>query len=152
MENLKTKSIILLAGLVTGIFLGWTINGWWSGNRIAKLEKDHAEAVLKAEQDARKKEQAMQAEHDALARKHEKEKKNAQTEINRLRRCVQSGTVRLSVPATACAVSQNPGTGIAETRAELDGKTAYDLISIAADGDAAIRELNLCIDQYKALQ
>ena len=70
MENLKTKSIILLAGLVTGIFLGWTINGWWSGNRIAKLEKDHAEAVLKAEQYARKKEQAMQAEHDALARKH----------------------------------------------------------------------------------
>lgn len=28
MENLKTKSIILLAGLVTGIFLGWIVNGW----------------------------------------------------------------------------------------------------------------------------
>lgn len=152
MENLKTKSIILLAGLVTGIFLGWTINGWWSGNRIAKLEKDHAEAVLKAEQDARKKEQAMQAEHDALARKHEKEKKNAQTEINRLRGRIRAGTVRLSVPATACAVSQNPGTGIAETRAELDRKTADDLVAIAADGDEAIRKLNLCIDQYKALQ
>ncbi len=28
MENLKTKSIILLAGLVTGIFFGWIVNGW----------------------------------------------------------------------------------------------------------------------------
>ena len=152
MENLKTKSIILFAGLVTGIFGGWIVNGWWSGNQIAKLEKDHAETVLKAEQDARKKEQAMQAEHDTLARKHEKEKKNAQTEINRLRGRIRAGTVRLSVPATACAVSQHPGTGIAETRAELDGKTADDLVAIAADGDEAIRKLNLCIDQYKALQ
>ena len=152
MENLKTSSIILLAGLVTGIFLGWTINGWWSGNRIAKLEKDHAEAVLKAEQDARKKEQAMQAEHDALARKHEKEKKNAQTEINRLRGRIRAGTVRLSVATRSGAVSSNPGTGAGETRAELDAQTADDLVAIAADGDEAIRKLNLCIDQYKALQ
>ncbi len=28
MENLKTKLIILLAGLVTGIFFGWIVNGW----------------------------------------------------------------------------------------------------------------------------
>lgn len=94
----------------------------------------------------------MQAEHDALARKHEKEKKNAQTEINRLRGRIRAGTVRLSVPARGCTVPGNTTNDAGETRAELDGKTAYDLISIAADGDAAIRELNLCIDQYKALQ
>lgn len=152
MENLKTKSIILLAGLATGIFLGWTINGWWTGNRIARLEKDHAEAVLKAEQDARKKEQAMQAEHDALARKHEKEKKNAQTEIDRLRSRIRADTVRLSVPTRSGTVSSNPGTGAGETRAELDAQTADDLVAIAADGDRAIRELNLCIDQYNAIR
>ena len=152
MENLKTKSIILLAGLVTGIFLGWTINGWWSGNRIAKLEKDHAEAVLKAEQDARKKEQAMQAEHDALARKREKEKKNAQTEINRLRGRIRAGTVRLSVPARGCTVPVSAETGTGKTRTELDRKTADDLVAIAADGDEAIRKLNLCIDQYQAIE
>ena len=28
MENLKTKSIILLAGLATGIFFGWIVNDW----------------------------------------------------------------------------------------------------------------------------
>lgn len=152
MENLKTKSIILLAGLATGIFLGWTINGWWTGNRIARLEKDHAEAVLKAEQDARKKEQAMQAEHDALARKHEKEKKNAQAEIDRLRSRIRADTVRLSVPTRSGTVSSNPGTATGETRAELDAQTADDLVAIAADGDDAIRELNLCIDQYNAIR
>lgn len=152
MENLKTKSIILLAGLVTGIFLGWIVNGWWSGNRIARLEKDHAEVVLKAEQDARKKEQAMQAEHDALAKKYEKEKKNAQTEIDRLRNRIRAGTVRLSVATRGCAVPGNTTNDAGETRAELDGKTADDLVAIAADGDRAIRDLNLCIDQYKALQ
>lgn len=152
MENLKTKSIILLAGLVTGIFLGWIVNGWWSGNRIAKLEKDHAEVILKAEQDARKKEQAMQAEHDALARKHEKEKKNAQTEIDRLRSRIRADTVRLSVPTRSGTVSANPGTATGETRAELDAQTADDLVAIAADGDDAIRELNLCIDQYNAIR
>lgn len=152
MENLKTKSIILLAGLATGIFLGWTINGWWTGNRIARLEKDHAEAVLKAEQDAWKKEQAMQAEHDALARKHEKEKKNAQTEIDRLRSRIRADTVRLSVPTRSSTVSSNPGTATGETRAELDAQTADDLVAIAADGDDAIRELNLCIDQYNAIR
>lgn len=152
MENLKTKSIILLAGLVTGIFFGWIVNGWWSGNRIARLEKDHAEVVLKAEQDARKKEQAMQAEHDALARKHEKEKKNAQTEIDRLRSRIRADTVRLSVPTRSGTVSSNPGTATGETRAELDAQTADDLVAIAADGDDAIRELNLCIDQYNAIR
>lgn len=152
MENLKTKSIILLAGLVTGIFLGWIVNGWWSGNRIARLEKDHAEVVLKAEQDARKKEQAMQAEHDALAKKYEKEKKNAQTEIDRLRSRIRADTVRLSVPTRSGTVSSNPGTATGETRAELDAQTADDLVAIAADGDDAIRELNLCIDQYNAIR
>ena len=152
MENLKTKSIILLAGLVTGIFLGWIVNGWWSGNRIARLEKDHAEVVLKAEQDARKKEQAMQAEHDALAKKYKKEKKNAQTEIDRLRNRIRAGTVRLSVATRSGAVSSNPGTATGETRAELDAQTADDLVAIAADGDDAIRELNLCIDQYNAIR
>ncbi|MCZ4065743.1 lysis system i-spanin subunit Rz [Oxalobacter aliiformigenes] len=152
MENLKTKSIILLAGLVTGIFLGWIVNGWWSGNRIAKLEKDHAETVLKAEQNARKKEQAMQAEHDALAKKYEKEKKDAQAEINNLRNRIRTGAMRLSVPTRGGTVPENTGAWTGKTRAELDPKTADDLVAIAADGDEAIRELNLCIDQYQAIE
>nr|DAO97618.1 MAG TPA: Rz lysis protein [Caudoviricetes sp.] len=149
---MKSKIKIAAFFLGAGFAAGWIVNGWWSGNRIARLEKDHAEVVLKAEQDVRKKEQAMQAEHDALAKKYEKEKKNAQTEIDRLRNRIRAGTVRLSVATRSGAVSSNPRTATGETRAELDAQTADDLVAIAADGDDAIRELNLCIDQYNAIR
>ena len=83
---------------------------------------------------------------------NEEEKKDAESKIADLRRRVQSGAVRMSVPATACTVSTNTGTGAVETRAELDPKDADDFIAIAADGDAAIRELNLCIDKHNSLK
>lgn len=149
---MKQKLIIGIACLLVGLIAGWLANGWRLNAQIEATATEHAQALLRAEQEARAKEQEWQAAQNELQAQYEKEKKDAESKIADLRRRVQSGAVRMSVNATACAVSKNPGTGIRETRAELDGKTAYDLISIAADGDAAIRELNLCIDQYKALQ
>lgn len=143
-----TRILMVLACIVIGFVSGLTLGRY----RLEKTKKEYAEAALQAEQTARAKEQAWQAAHNELQAKYEEEKKNAESKIAALRKRIRAGTVRLSVPATACAVSQNPGTGIAETRAELDGKTADDLVAIAADGDEAIRKLNLCIDQYKALQ
>lgn len=35
---------------------------------------------------------------------------------------------------------------------ELDPSTSIELLSIAADGDAAIRDLNECLDSYEALR
>ena len=143
-----TRILMVLACIVIGFVSGLTLGRY----QLEKTKKEYAEAALQAEQTARAKEQAWQAAHNELQAKYEEEKKNAESKIAALRKRIRAGTVRLSVPATACAVSQNPGTGIAETRAELDGKTADDLVAIAADGDEAIRKLNLCIDQYKALQ
>lgn len=149
---MKQKLIIVIACLLVGLIAGWLANGWRLNAQIEATEAEHAQALQKAEQVARAKEQAWQAAHDALAKKYEKEKENAKTEINRLRGRISAGTVRLSVPARGCAVSENTGTGTGETRAELDPETANDLISIASDGDAAIRELNLCIDKYNELK
>ncbi|EEO27195.1 lysis system i-spanin subunit Rz [Oxalobacter paraformigenes] len=149
---MKEKIINLVALFVVGFVAGWMVNGWRLNAQIEATEAEHAQALQKAEQVARAKEQAWQAAHDALAKKYEKEKENAKTEINRLRGRISAGTVRLSVPARGCAVSENTGTGTGETRAELDPETANDLISIASDGDAAIRELNLCIDKYNELK
>lgn len=149
---MKEKIINLVALFVVGFVAGWLANGWRLNAQIEATAAEHAQALQRAEQEARSKEQEWQSAHNELQARYEEEKKDAESKIADLRRCVQSGTVRLSVPATACAVSQNPGTGIAETRAELDRKTADDLVAIAADGDEAIRKLNLCIDQYKALQ
>jgi hypothetical protein len=74
-----------------------------------------------------------------------KDKEDAQQKINQLRADVASGAQRLSIRAS-CAASVTGGDS--EARAELDPKTADDLIAITADGDQAIIELNSCIDLY----
>ena len=149
---MKQKLIIGIACLLVGLIAGWIVNGWRLNEKIEATAAEHAQALQRAEQEARAKEQAWQSAHNELQAQYEKEKKDAESKIADLRRRVQSGAVRMSVNATTCAVSKNPGTGLTETRAELDPKDADDLIAIAADGDAAIRELNLCIDKYNSLK
>ena len=149
---MKQKLIIGIACLLVGFVAGWIVNGWRLNEKIEATAAEHAQALQRAEQEARAKEQAWQSTHNELQAQYEQEKKDAESKIADLRRRVQSGAVRMSVNATACAVSTNTRTGAVETRAELDPKDADDLIAIAADGDAAIRELNLCIDKYNALK
>ena len=74
-----------------------------------------------------------------------KDKENAKQKINQLRADVAAGAVRLSVRSSCSATT---AAGNSEARAELDPKTADDLIAITADGDQAIIELNSCIDLY----
>ena len=149
---MKQKLIIVIACLLVGLIAGWLGNGWRLNAKIEATAAEHAQALLRAEQEARAKEQEWQAAQNELQAQYEKEKKDAESKIADLRRRVQSGAVRMSVNATACTVSTNTRTGAVETRAELDPKDADDLIAIAADGDAAIRELNLCIDKYNSLK
>ena len=80
---------------------------------------------------------------------------HAQAEIKTLRANVRNGTVRLSIPAVACTGSTMPeaagnseGTAT-EARTELDATTAQSLIDIAAEGDAASRQLNALVDAVK---
>ena len=149
---MKQKLIIGIACLLVGLISGWLANGWRLNEKIEATAAEHAQALQRAEQEARAKEQSWQSAHDELQAKYEEEKKDAESKIADLRRRVQSGAVRMSVNATACTVSTNTRTGAVETRAELDPKDADDLIAIAADGDAAIRDLNLCIDKYNSLK
>ena len=74
-----------------------------------------------------------------------KDKEDAEKKINQLRADVASGAQRLSIRASCSATVAG---GDPEARAELDPKTADDLIAITADGDQAIIELNSCIDLY----
>lgn len=149
---MKQKLIIVIACLLVGLIVGWFANGWRLNTKIEATAAEHAKALQLAEQEARAKEQAWLAAQNELQAKYEQEKKDAESKITDLRRRVQSGAVRLSVATRSGAVSSNPGTGAGETRAELDAQTADDLVAIAADGDDAIRELNLCIDQYNAIR
>lgn len=94
-------------------------------------------------------ESKMQEAAVEAADKLHQEKQDAQTKINQLRANVASGALSLSVRAHCSA---STATGDQEARAELDPKAADDLISIAADGDQAIIELNSCIDFYNNLR
>lgn len=117
--------------------------------------KDAADAVAGK---IRALEAARVADIDAIAIAHEKEMDDAKAQMDSLRAAVRAGAVRLSVPvkSAACpaAASGNPAAAgePAETRAELVPAAADALIGIAADGDAAVRDLNSCIDAYESIR
>lgn len=144
-------TIVFIVGMVIGGY--YTAQKWQSKELAADkaAEKRLADETQKVLDTERK----MQADKANLIKKHETEAKNAKLENDRLRAAINSGTLRLSVPTRAlCTTTSTTDTGIklAEARAELDPAFAQSLLDIATDGDNAIRELNLCIDQYNAAQ
>lgn len=81
----------------------------------------------------------------------------AKTKETKLRADVATGNLRLSIPAQSpvCPSSNTPiasGSDGGEARTELDGSVAEALISITAEGDAAIRKLNSCITLYNQVR
>jgi hypothetical protein len=97
----------------------------------------------------------MTAKLNETTAKLRKENDAAKSQITTLRNDVASGAVRLSI-ATQASVSTTsdtaPTCGNKQARAELDPAAANTLISIAADGDEAIRKLNSCIDSYNQVR
>jgi prophage endopeptidase len=123
-----------------GIFIACLLMAFFAGKYDERQE-------IKAE--VERIESSMRDEAAATTAKLEKEKRDAQIKVDQLRADVAAGTVRLSVRASC---SSGAAEGDQQARAELDTKTADDLISIAADGDQAIIELNSCIDFYNNLR
>ena len=81
--------------------------------------------------------------------KLKQEKKDAQAKIDALKSDVADGALRLYVRTNSNTTSAG---GASENGAELDRQIAQDLISITADGDKAIIQLNSCIDLYNNLR
>lgn len=79
----------------------------------------------------------------------QKEKQDAEIKINSLKSAVADGALRLYVRTSE---SSSSATGASENGAELDRQVAQDLISITADGDKAVIQLNSCIDFYNNLR
>lgn len=114
------------------------------------------EATAQAERQAREAETMLRAQADQLRAQLTQETKHANDAQARLVADIRAGAQRLSVAAHCPAAGQAgadpaaaPGAGDS-ARAELDPAAAETLVAIAADGDAAIRERNACIEQYNA--
>jgi len=94
-------------------------------------------------------ETVMQEKVDTANDKLKQEKQDAQAKIIALKSSVADGSLRLYVRTSDNAASAS---GASENGAELDRQVAQDLISITADGDKAIIQLNSCIDIYNNLR
>lgn len=145
----------VLLGLILVIF-GSASGGYIKGKRdeSARVQIEIAEANDKARQT----EQNMGIVAQTYAQTLRKTQDVAKAKEIQLRTSIATGERRLFIPVqTKCPVPAASNTAPAagdssEARAELDRKTADDLVAIAAEGDAAIRKLNACIDTYEKMR
>jgi len=134
--------------------------GYWKGSYDAGVKT--ALQVSAANDVAREKEKQMGEVAATYATVLRKKEKDAEKKITNLRIAVANGERKLFIPVTTkapdCSVSTtsdastSSGSNSGETRAELNGQVAQDLISIVAEGDSAIRKLNVCISQYNEIK
>ena len=143
-------TLALIAGALGGYWLGH-LQGEIRENRIneaqAKEKTERLEKALKTNRE-------LQQRINELQVKKQKEDDEAKKKYDDLLARVNRGTVRVSIPARACGGVSADGRaadGDSETRAELDAETVGRLLAVGRDGDAAIRDLNLCIDQYQSI-
>jgi prophage endopeptidase len=127
LRNLAVALILLFLSFVAGVY--------HKANEV-KAEMERFQVLS---------EQVRQEANEQL----KQEKQNAQAKIDSLQRDVADGTLRLYVRTSVSAASAS---GATENGAELDRQVAQDLISITADGDKAVIQLNSCIDFYNNLR
>lgn len=127
----------------------------WKNADLARTEATNKDFAALIDRSNR-----LQDQLDTKESRHHQEQTRAQAEIDRLHAAVRTGTVRMSVPTIGAACPASPGlhqdaspaTGPATARTELDPATADALVTITADGDTAIRDLNACIERYDTVR
>ena len=132
--------------------------GYSKGKHDENVRQQLEIAALNAK--ARETEKAMAAVAQSYGETLRKANNVAKVKETKLRADIASGERKLFIPVKAaeCAVSAATDTAAAggdhsgTASAELDRKTADDLVAIAAEGDAAIRKLNACIQTYETMR
>jgi len=145
----------ILLGIVLTVLSAFG-GGYWKGSNDKEAQQQIE--IAAANDKARQTEQNMGVVAQTYAQTLRKTQDVAKAKEIQLRTAVAIGERRLFIPVQAkCPVpTSNNSTPTAgdstETRAELNRKVADDLIAIAAEGDAAIRKLNACIDTYEKMR
>jgi len=132
--------------------------GYSKGKHDENVRQQIEIAALNAK--ARETEKAMAAVAQSYGETLRKANNVAKVKETKLRADIATGERKLFIPVKAaeCAVSAATDTAAADgdhsgtASAELDRKTADDLVAIAAEGDAAIRKLNACIQTYETMR
>ena len=147
----------VILGIVMAV-LSAVGSGYYKGKHDEYTRQQVEIAALNAK--ARETEQAMAQVAQTYGQTLRKANNVAKAKEDKLRADIATGERRLFIPvkASECAVSATTDTATPSgdnsgtTSAELDRKTADDLVAITAEGDTAIRKLNACIDSYETLR
>jgi len=133
--------------------------GYYKG-KDAEYQRQQLEiAALNAK--ARETEQAMSKVAQSYGETLRKANNAAKLKETKLRADLATGTLSLRIPVKAPTCPAVQATGDAApasgsdagtASAELDRQTADALIAITAEGDAAIRKLNACIQTYEQMR
>jgi hypothetical protein len=133
-------------------------SGYYKGKHDENTRQQVEIAALNAK--ARDTEQRMGEVAQTYGETLRKANNVAKVKEDKLRADIATGKRKLFIPVQApdCPVSTTAdapvtdGDNSGETRAELSGQVSESLIAIAAEGDAAIRKLNQCIQTYETLK
>jgi hypothetical protein len=147
----------VILGIVLTV-LGAFGSGYYKGGNDESQRQQLEIAELNAK--ARETEQAMTKVAQTYGDTLRKANNVAKIKEAKLRADLDSGALKLRIPVKApnctVSVSETPatasGSDTGTASAELDRQTSEALIAIAADGDAAIRKLNACIQTYETLR
>jgi cobalamin biosynthesis Mg chelatase CobN len=150
----------VLLGIVMAVLSAFG-GGYYKGKDSEYQRQQLEIAALNAK--ARETEQAMAKVAQTYGETLRKANNVAKVKENQLRADLNSGALKLRLPtkATTCPSVPVPetatvasGSDSGEARAESSGSVdvAADLLQIAADGDAAIRKLNTCLEAYETIR
>lgn len=151
------RTALTLLSLVGAIALAW-FAGATSSDAACKVTQAE-EAARSAGQAAllsesyRRTERALRGQLDTANAHHQQELARRERSTLDLAARLRAGAVRVSVPVAACdptSADSAAWPAAAAPRAELAPETAIALDRIAADGDAAILDLNACLAAYEA--
>lgn len=124
----------MIAALVAAFGAGFWLSDMMAANDALRAKNDAMAASIEASN-------TMQAKVAELDAKHMEEMSNARAENDKLRLDLATGTKRVRVAVRDCRPAETASMDDAAGTAELSGAIAESMAGIAADGDAAIRQL-----------
>ena len=145
MYGFLSLRLIGIAAASVAIFLsGWWINGWRWEAKYESLQKEYAEAVVKAQQEVRRKEMELQIQVDQIRREQANEERRI---INRYQSVIDGLRNRPTGRSTTTAPTTS---GEGSTGAQLARPDAEFLAGYAADAEKLRLAYEECRAQYDA--